>query len=197
MEIERMNWTDGSGTALKKAGALLSKIEKDMHDADEDYYSDPHILVVDMKTGASMTIGTERKETGKTNGHGYRRCKQVRQRVTAKLPTKKIMSRLLKIAIRNFVPKDAPDDEYSIVVKNAIEDIAREMADESKWSSSDEKYATAITAAMGDILGETWMTRAGDTCTSFAIEGVATTEFDFSKLPRQKEEVDWSVLGDF
>ena len=87
MEIERMDWTDGSGTALKKAGALLSKIEKSMHDADEDYYSDPHILVVDMKTGASMTIGTEKKETGKTNGHHFRRQMPSSQRVSALQPT--------------------------------------------------------------------------------------------------------------
>tara|TARA_A100001201_G_scaffold9938_5_gene14434 strand:- start:17481 stop:18107 length:627 start_codon:yes stop_codon:yes gene_type:complete len=197
MEIEEMNWTDGSGTALKKAGALLSKIEKDMHSPDEDYYADPHLLIVDMRTGASLTVGTEVKETGKTNGHGYRRCKQVRQRVTAKLPTKKIMSRLLKIAIRNFVPKDAPEDEYSTVVKKAIDDIAKEMADESNWDAADDKYATAITAAVGDILGETWSMRAGDTCTSFAIEPAGTTELDFSKLQRKEEEEVKHVLGDF
>ena len=197
MEIEDMDWTDGSGTALKKAGALLSKIEKDIHSPDEDYYADPQLLIVEMKTGASLTVGTEFKDTGKTNGHGYRRCKQVRQRVTAKLPTKKIMSRLLKIAIRNFVPKDAPEDEYSIVVKKAIEDIAKEMADESNWSTTDDKYATAITAAVSDILGETWSTRAGDTCTSFAIEPAGTTEFDFSKLQVREEEEVKHVLGNF
>ena len=195
MKIEEMDWTDGSGTALKKAGMMLSKMEKDMHSPDEDYFADPQLMVIDMNTGASLTIGTEVKETGKTNGHGYRRCKQVRQRVTAKLPTKKIMSRLLKIAIRNFVPKDAPEDEYSIVVKKAIDDIAKEMADESNWDATDDKYATAITAAVGDILGETWTMRAGDTCTSFAIEAAGTTQMDFSKL-RRKEEVE-HVIGDF
>ena len=195
MKIEEMNWTDGSGVALKKAGMQLAKMEKDLHDADEDYYSDPELLVIDMKTGASMTIGTEKKETGKTNGHGYRRCKSVRQRVTAKLPTKKIMSRLLKIAIRNFVPKDAPEDEYSIVVKRAIDDIAKEMADESNWDAGDDKYASAITAAVSDILGETWTVRAGDTCTSFSIEGVGTTEIDFTKLT--EPGVEQIELGDF
>ena len=40
MNIEEMDWTDGSGTALKKAGMMLSKIEKSMHDPDEDYYAD-------------------------------------------------------------------------------------------------------------------------------------------------------------
>ena len=196
MNIEEMDWTDGSGTALKKAGMMLSKIEKSMHDPDEDYYADPQLLVIDMKTGSSLTIGTEVKETGKTNGRGYRRCKQVRQRVAAKLPTKKVLSRLLKIAIRNFVPKDAPDDEYSIVVKKAIQDIAEEMADESKWMSGDDKYAAAITAALGDILGETWSVRAGDTCTSFAIEAAGTTEMDFTKL--QQEQGDEKIaVGDF
>ena len=152
--------------------------------------------MIDMKTGSSLTIGTEVKETGKTNGRGYRRCKQVRQRVAAKLPTKKVLSRLLKIAIRNFVPKDAPDDEYSIVVKKAIQDIAEEMADESKWMSGDDKYAAAITAALGDILGETWSVRAGDTCTSFAIEAAGTTEMDFTKL--QQEQGDEKIaVGDF
>ena len=63
------------------------------------------------------------------------------------------------------------------------------------WCSTLTILAGAITAALGDILGETWTVRAGDTCTSFAIEAAGTTEMDFTKL-QQEEEVK-HVVGDF
>jgi|TARA_R110000803_G_scaffold103264_7_gene171376 histone H3/H4 len=187
--INEMDWTDGAGASLQKVGGILKKAEKERHDANEDYFSNPRILVMDLDTGSSFVIRTKHEEGGKTKGYGYRRCSSVRQRITAKLPTKKIIARLVRMAIRSFVPKDAPSEQYSVVVQKAIEDIAAEIADDSKWEASDDKYGSAVTAAVTDILGHTWTDRAGDSITCIEAIPAPFVVMDIEAVKEMAERV--------
>jgi len=190
--MEGMNeqeWTDGAGSALQKAGSALKKAEKERHDADEDYYSNPRILVMDLDSGASMILRTSRDGNSKTKGYGYRRCSAVKQRITAKLPTKKIIARLARMAIRSFVPTDAPPEQVSVVVKSAIEDIAAQIANEEGWSAEDDKYGVAVTNAVNELMGHTWTTRAGDSLVSMEAIPVAMAELDVEAMNEWMDEV--------
>jgi len=190
--MEGMNeqeWTDGAGSALQKAGGALKKAEKERHDADEDYYSNPRILVMDLDSGASMILRTSRDGNTKTKGYGYRRCSAVTQRITAKLPTKKIIARLARMAIRSFVPTDAPPEQISVVVKSAIEDIAAQIANDEEWSAEDDKYGVAVTKAVNELMGHTWTTRAGDSLVSMEAIPVAMAELDVEAMNEWMNEV--------
>jgi len=188
--IREQEWTDGIGSALQKAGAVLKKAEKDEHDADEGYYSNPNVLVMDLNTGSSFVIRPSRTEqNGKTKGYGYRKCPAVKQRITAKLPTKKIIARLTRMAIRAFVPKDAPPEQISVVVKKAIEDIAADIADDSKWNAGDDKHGAAVTKAVSELLGHTWTTRAGDSLTCLEAIPAPFVEMDTDAVKMMAEKV--------
>ena len=180
--------TDGAGSALQKAGMALKKAERERHDADEDYYSNPRILVMDLDTGASVVLRTDRDGNTKTKGYGYRRCAAVTQRITAKLPTKKIIARLSRMAIRAFVPADAPPEQMSVVVKKAIEDIAKEITDDEKWSTDDDKHGVAVTKAVNELMGHTWTTRAGDALVSMEAVPVPMAELDVEAMNNWMDE---------
>lgn len=187
-QVTEMNWTDGAGSALQKLGSALKKAEREQHSDEEDYFSDPRIFIMDLDTGTSCVVQTEPHKGGKTDGHGYRRCKSVRQRIPAKLPTKKVLGRLLKMAIRNFVPKNSSEEEYSRVVEKAVEDIAAELADDSRWSIEDDKFSAAITAAISDILGHTWTERVGDSPTKLEAIPTPMAVMDVSALEALMEK---------
>jgi hypothetical protein len=188
--IREQEWTEGIGSALQKAGAILKKNERDEHDADENYYSNPNVLIMDLSTGSSVVLRTKRTdEAGKTKGYGYRKCPAVKQRITAKLPTKKIIARLTRMAIRAFVPKDAPPEQISVVVKKAIADIAADIADDSKWNAADDKHGAAVTKAVSELLGHTWTTRAGDSLTCLEAVPAPFVEMDIEAVKMMAEKV--------
>lgn len=173
-EINEREWTDGVGKTLKTIGAMIEKRERAAHDADDDYVSDPQILIKDLKTGSELLVVTGDTEGGKTHGHGYRKCKSVVQTVPSKLPTKKIIGRLMSLVIRNFVPKDAPSDEYSTMVKNAIEEVAKSLADDEQWDDKVDDHGPAVSKAISDLLEHTTTRRAGDSLLNVKIVGVTT-----------------------
>lgn len=185
-----MEWNDGTGKALQKFGAQLSKEEKSRHEGGEDYFADPRLFVMDMDSGAAVLIEPNREnEDGKTKGRGYRRCAQVQQRIPAKFPQKKVMGRLLSMAIRNFVPKDTDPSHYSVVVERAIKDIAAALTDDAKWNVEDEKHAPALNKAISELMDMTLSTRAGDTLINVTITPVETAMMDTSNILRQKKHV--------
>tara|TARA_B110001452_G_scaffold262705_1_gene263088 strand:- start:411 stop:995 length:585 start_codon:yes stop_codon:yes gene_type:complete len=163
-EIMKQEWTDGIAKVLKTIATPIGAQEKERHNADEDYYADPQLYIQDLVTGASVMITTDTSNTtGKTGGNGYRSCSAVTQRMTSKLPTKKIVGRLVSMMVRNFVPVDASPEVYSTMVAKFIDDTAKEIANESKWSPDDTKHADAVNKAISDLLEHTVSTRAGDT----------------------------------
>ena len=184
-----MEWTDGVAKALRKLATEIDKVEKGRHEPTEDYYSDPRVYVMDMDTGAAVLIETDTQEGGKTHGRGYRRCPEVSQRISAKFPQKKVMSRLLSMAIRNFVPGDTDPAYYSVVVNKAIDDIALMLADDSQWNIEDEKHAPALNKAIGKLMDMTLSTRAGDTLINVIITPIETAMMDTSAIMESKKEV--------
>ena len=185
-QAAEMIWTDGSGKALSALGSQLSKREKTLHDKHEDYYANPQLMVVDMLTGSTVILQTEPHEGGKTHGNGYRRCSAVKQRIARKLPAKRIMRRLLRMAIRNFVPKDADADVTSPVVKKALKDIALIMTDDTV--EDDGKYDAALDKAIGEILGHTMSTRAGDTLLKMEAIPLSTAFMDVDAVKAELKE---------
>ena len=188
MEIERMKqvsemeWTNGTAKALKKLASAIERQEKSRHTPDEDYYSNPELMVMDMLTGSTVMLQTEPHTGGKTHGNGYRRCASVTQRIPAKMQTKKMIGRLLRMSIRNFVSLDASDDEYSVVVAKAIKDIAAMLVDESEWSVEEDKYASALQSAISDLMELTTSVRAGDSLLKVEAIPMSTAHMDVSKI---------------
>jgi len=188
-QVQEMPWTDGVGKALKKLGAEIEKREKALRLPDEDYYADPHLMVMDLNSGTTVIIQTEPHSGGKTHGHGYRRCASVEQRILRALPVKRIIRRLLRMAIRNFVPTDTDPAYYSVVVENAIDDIAKMLTDDSEWSIEEEKHAPALKKAIDKLMDETISTRAGDTLLNVMFTEVETAMMDVSAIMENKKEV--------
>lgn len=190
MNGDNMEWTDGTGKALSKLGSELSKSEKDKRDPKVEYYADPQLYVMDLNTGAAVLIESDTDNTkGKTHGRGYRKCAQVQQRMPAKFPQKKVITRLLAMAIRNFVPTDTDPTFYSVVVENAIKDIAAMLANDSEWSIEEEKHAPALNKAISKLMDETLSTRAGDTLLNVKVTEIETAMMDVSSIKENKKVV--------
>ena len=68
----------------------------------------------------------------------------------------------MSLVIRNFVPKDAPDEQYSVMVQNAIDEVAKSLADDEQWDDNVEDYGPAVSKAISDLLEHTTTRRAGD-----------------------------------
>lgn len=189
MNGDNMEWTDGTGKALSKLGSELSKSEKDKRDPEVEYYADPQLYVMDLNTGAAVLIETDTNNTrGKTHGRGYRKCAQVEQRMPAKFPQKKAITRLLAMAIRNFVPTDTDPTFYSVVVENAIKDIAAMLTNDSEWNIEEEKHAPALNKAISKLMDETLSTRAGDTLLNVKVTEIETAMMDVSAIKENKKD---------
>ena len=178
--MEEVEWSDGVAKALRFLANQVDKQEKKRHSPEEDYFADPHVMVMDMTTGSAVVLQTQAHEGGKTKGRGYRRCSSVTQRIPSKLPQKKIIRRLLKLAIRNFVPADASPTEYSVVVKKAIDDIAKLLVTDEE--EDDGRHEAALQAALSDLLDMTVSTRAGDTLLKVDVIPITHTHMDVSEL---------------
>ena len=185
-QLSEMNWTDGTAKALKAAASQIEKREKSMHTAEEDYYSDPQVMVTNLLTGSTVMLVTEPHTGGKTHGHGYRNCSQVEQRIPRKLPMKRIMRRLLSMAIRNFVPEDADPNTIGPVVEKALKDIAAFIADES--IEDDDKHEAALNSALEKILGHTMTTRAGDTLLKMQAIPLSTAYMDVNAIKTEMDK---------
>lgn len=185
-QVSEMEWTDGTAKALRALASQIEQREKSMHDKHEDYYSDPQIMVSDVLTGSTVMMVTEPHKGGKTKGRGYRRCPAVTQRITRKLPAKRIMRRLLRMSIRNFVPKDANEDEISPVVDKALKDIAAFIADDT--IEDDPKYEEALNKAVAKIVGLTESERAGDTLLKMQAIPLSTAYMDVSAINAEVKE---------
>ena len=183
--MKEEEWSDGVAKALRFLANQIDKQEKARHNPEEDYFADPHLMVVDFNTGSSVVIQTLPHEGGKTKGRGYRRCAQVTQRIPSKMPQKKIIRRLLKLAIRNFVPANACPSEYSVVVRKAIEDIAKILITDEE--EDDGRHEAALQAALSDLLDMTISTRAGDTLLKVETIPITHAVMDISAI---KEEVE-------
>jgi len=185
-QVAEMEWTDGTAKALKVVASQIEKREKNSHHKDEDYYSNPQVMVTDMLTGSTVMLVPEPHTGGKTHGNGYRRCAAVEQRIPRKLPMKRIMRRLLSMAIRNFVPTDADADVMSPVVKKALKDIAAIITDDTV--EDDTKHEAALNEALEKILGHTMSTRAGDTLLKMQAIPLSTAHMDVSAISAEVKE---------
>lgn len=174
-QAEELDWSDGTGKALSKLGSIISKQEKNRHDIDDDYRADPAVLITDLNTGASVVLQTEPHKGGKTDGHGYRKCKSVRQRIPHKVPPTLQANVMLDMLVKQFVPDDAPADQVGPLAEAAYRRIAdaileaqekcldtdKELA--AHWKEHYSKHGERVSEVVQRIKDMTWVTRAGDT----------------------------------
>ncbi len=93
------------------------------------------------------------------------------------------------MAIRNFVPTDTDPTHYSVVVENAIKDIAAMLANDSEWNIEEEKHAPALNKAISKLMDKTLSTRAGDTLLNVKVTEIETAMMDVSAIKENKKVV--------
>tara|TARA_R100000008_G_C3586789_1_gene173101 strand:+ start:5004 stop:5612 length:609 start_codon:yes stop_codon:yes gene_type:complete len=174
-QAAELPWTDGAGKALSKLAAVIHKQEMARADREGDTFSDPQLLVQDLLTGTTILLNTEPHTGGKTDGHGYRRCPDVRQRIPHKVPTGLQVGVLLDMLVKMIVPADAPPEQVGPLAQAAYGRIADAMIEAQEkaistdkelakhWKEQYAKHKEAVESVVQDIKDMTWSTRAGDT----------------------------------
>jgi len=200
-QAAELPWTDGAGKVLSKLAAVIHKQEMTRADRDSDSFSDPLLVVQDLRTGTTVMLATKPHEGGKTHGHGYRRCPDVEQRIPHKVPPGLQMGVLIDMLVRMMVPKDAPDDEVGPLVEAAINRIAEAMEEAREqtintdkelathWKERYAKHKPAVEAAISRLKDMTLSTRAGDTLVQVEGIPIEMALMDASVLLEQHEEV--------
>ena len=133
-EAADMDWTDGAGKVLATLGGILSKAEKESHDADEVYTSNPSLMVIDLETGATALLETEPHEGGRTQGQGYKKEAAYDQRIPMKVPMNLQRNILLDMIVSMLVPKES--ERIGPLGKAAYERIAQALKDGLELSIS-------------------------------------------------------------
>ena len=174
-QAAELPWTDGAGKALSKLAAVIHKQEMARADREGDTFSDPQLLVQDLLTGTTILLNTEPHTGGKTDGHGYRRCSDVRQRIPHKVPPGLQVGVLLDMLVKMIVPADAPAEQVGPLAKAAYDRIAEAMLEAQEqaistdkelakhWKEQYAKHKEAVESVVQAIKDMTWSTRAGDT----------------------------------
>tara|TARA_R110002051_G_scaffold42888_1_gene87566 strand:- start:1595 stop:2215 length:621 start_codon:yes stop_codon:yes gene_type:complete len=133
-EAADMDWTDGAGKVLAALGGILSKAEKEKHDAAEVYTSNPSLMVIDLETGATALLETEPHEGGRTQGQGYKKEAAYDQRIPMKVPMSLQRNILLDMIVSMLVPKDS--EQMGPLGNAAYERIAQALKDGLEHSIS-------------------------------------------------------------
>jgi len=136
-QIKEMRWTDGVGKALASLGAAITSAEKERHTDDEEYFSDPQIMVMDILTGATVMVQTEPHVGGRTHGRGYKREKSWNQRLPMKVPMSLQRNILLDMIVGMLVPEGST--EVGVLGKAAYSRIAQAMKEGLEMSISTDK----------------------------------------------------------
>ena len=200
-QAAELPWTDGAGKALTKLAAVIHKQEMARADREGDTFSDPVLLVQDMHTGTTILLQTEWHEGGKTDGHGYRRCPDVRQRIPHKVPPGLQVGVLLDMLVKMIVPSDAPPEQVGPLAKAAYQPIADAMIEAQEqaissdkelaahWKEQYAKHKEAVESVVQDIKDMTWSPRAGDTLVKVEAVPIEMAIMDASALEEKKIEV--------
>ena len=193
-QAAELPWTDGAGKVLSKLAAVIHKQEMARADRDGDTFSDPMLMVQDLTTGTTILLQTESHEGGKTDGHGYRRCSDVRQRIPHKVPPGLQVGILLDMLVRMIVPSDAPADQVGPLAQAAYERIADAMLEAQEqaissdkelaahWKEKYAKHKEAVGSVVQAIKDMTWSTRAGDTLCKVEAVPIGMATLDVSVL---------------
>lgn len=174
-------WTDGSGKALSKIASILTKKEKAIHDNDEEYFSNPRLYIQDMNTGASVIITTDKDNVGgKTQGHGYRKCSSVRQRVPHKVSPKLQMSVLLDMIVGMLVPNEEDRiGPLGIAAYNRIAEAVMNAQNADDWMKNNGKNITHVKDIIERLSDMTWTERSGDSLLNVKIIPLHTIDTTF------------------
>jgi hypothetical protein len=200
-QAAELPWTDGAGKALSKLAAVIHKQEMARADRDGDTFSDPQLLVQDLLTGTTILLNTEPHTGGKTGGHGYRRCPDVRQRIPHKVPPGLQVGVLLDMLVRMIVPSDAPPEQVGPLARAAYDRIAAAMLEAQEQAISTDKELTkhwkeqyanhkkAVESVVQDIKDMTWSTRAGDTLVKVEAVPMEMAILDASVLTEKQKVI--------
>jgi len=193
-QAAELPWTDGAGKALSKLAAVIHKQEMARADREGDTFSDPSLLVQDLNTGTTILLQPQWHEGGKTDGHGYRRCPDVRQRIPHKVPPGLQVGILLDMLVRMIVPSDAPPEQVGPLAQAAYERIAEAMLEAQEkaintdkelaahWKNHYAKHKEAVEVVVKSIKDMTWSTRAGDTLVKMEAVPMEMAIMDVSAL---------------
>lgn len=176
-----MNFTDGSGKALKKLGALLDRHESDRHGQDEDYFSDPNMCVIDLNTGETILIQPSGNEGGKTKGRGYRKCRSVEQRIPHRVPP----SLQMAVVLDMLVPMLSNGNQVGPLAQAAYDRIATAMVDAQQsddWLKQNGRHVKEVKQMLEQIQNMTWTTRKGDSLLNVDFNVVENAQLDLNAI---------------
>ena len=190
-------WTDGAGKVLKTFAEDLIKEERTTP-IEQDVYSDPHLIVIDAKTGTTICIKPADHEKGRTNGFGYRREPDVEQRMPHKVPPtleKMVLYDMLIPMLAKQIGTEkeldySDEDNWSPLIKAACDRVANAMLEAQEhniknkkaanhWKENHAKYKDEIDAVVDSIRDKTWTTKAGGMfCKTETIETECPIDLD-------------------
>ena len=192
-QTKEMEWTDGAGDALIKLGREIKKVEKTRHDINEEYFGDGQYIVMDIETGSAVMLQTKPHEGGKTKGHGFRRCKMVRQRIPQKVPTSLKVGVLLDMLVAMLAKGDETgplaEAAYQRIVNAMLEAQEKSISTDKElaahWKRRYAKHKKKVDEMIEKINEMTWTERAGDAIT--CIEAIPLTNAILNEVIEQIE----------
>ena len=192
-QTKEMEWTDGAGDSLIKLGREIKKVEKTRHDINEEYFGDGQYIVMDMETGSAVILQTKPHEGGKTQGHGFRRCKMVTQRIPHKVPTSLKVGVLLDMLVAMLAKGDETgplaEAAYQRIVNAMLEAQEKSISTDKElavhWKKRYAKHKEKVDEMIEKINEMTWTERAGDALT--CIEAIPLTNAVWNEVVEQIE----------
>ena len=176
-----MRYTRGLGKFLHAAGTKLMKKERETP-IEDDVFENPNAIIIDLNTQQIIHLASGLSEKGRTQGHGYRRMKDSRQRIPHKVPPTLVQGVLLDMLVP-MLAKQIGDEKaldysteegWSPLVTAAYKRIGDALIEAQElglsndkeaakhWKEEHAKHKEEIQIVIDKLKDMTWNTKSGD-----------------------------------
>lgn len=185
-----MKYTRGLGKFLHAAGTKLMKEERETA-IEDDVFSSPNAIIIDLNTQQVIHLASGENPKGRTQGHGYRRMKDSKQRIPHKVPPTLIQGVLLDMLVPMLAKKIGDEDgldysspgqeNWSPLVKAAYRRIGDALIEAQElglsndkeaakhWKEEHAKHKEEIQIVIDKLKDMTWNKKSGDMLANMTI----------------------------